>query len=222
MVVHHLEYSRSTRILWLLEELGQSFELQVHKRDRNFRAPRELRDLHPLGKAPLVAVDGVVFAESGAIIEELLERFDDGTLRPEDADGRRLFRYWLHFAEGSLMAPLLVRLITSQLHGPKVPFLVRPVGRAVSKQIDAAYTTAELERLFAFVEAHLGEHAYFAGEQFSAADIQMSYGIEAGLERAGLSFPTPNLRAWLERVRSRPAYDKAIALGGPVAPADGH
>jgi len=219
ITVHHLENSRSTRILWLLEELEVPYEVKVYARDpRTSRAPVELRDLHPLGKAPVVTVDGLVLAESGAILEHLVDGVGQGRLRPDPGTPQAVqCRYWLHFAEGSLMPPLLLALIFGKLRRAKAPFFIKPVITGVADKVDAQYTSAELERLFGFVEQHLGQHPWFAGPELSIADVQMSYPVEAGLVRARLDGGHPNIDAWLARIHERPAYQRALARGGPIA-----
>lgn len=218
IVVHALEKSRATRILWLLEELGVAYTIRSYARDKNFRAPPELRAIHPLGKSPVVTVDGEVLAESGAIIEELVDTLGDGRLRPElGTPERRRYRYWLHYAEGSLMTPLLVKLITSRIRTAKVPFFVKPIARGIADKTDGNYTDPELQTHFAHIEAHLGEHDYFAGDAFSAADIQMAYGLVAGVDRAGLGGEVPNIAGWIDRIKGRDAYARAVEAGGPMA-----
>lgn len=217
VTVHHLDHSRSHRILWLLEELGVPYELRMHERHpRTMRAPEGLRALHPLGKAPVVQVDDVVLAESGAIIEELLDRYDpDRALRPAaGTDAHRAFRYWLHYVEGSLMTPLLLALITGQLR-TGVPLLARPFTAPVAMGIDAAFTTGELKKHAAFLEASLTDQRYLVGDVFTAADIHLGYPIAAALDRQP-GFVGPNVRRWFDEVSARPAYERAIERGGPT------
>ena len=217
VVLHHLEKSRSHRILWLFEELGLDYEIVEYKRNpKTMRGDPKLRELHPLGKAPIVEVEGQKLAESGAIIETLLDLRGEGRLRPEASTPEfQQFRYWLHYAEGSLMSPLLVALILGQLSGPKVPFFVRPIARALTGAANKAYTDPELERHFAFIEQHLGENAWFSGDDFTAADIQMSYPVAEGRGRAGVTAAShPNTMAWLDKIRSREAWKRAIDKGG--------
>ncbi len=218
ITLHHLENSRSHRILWLLEELALPYEFKRYPRNpRTMRAPPELRELHPLGKAPIVTVGERVLAESGAIIEELVEGVGEGRLKPAAGSSEAgQYRYWLHFAEGSMMAPLLLALIFGKLRAAKAPFFVKPVIKGLCDKVDDQFTNAEIERLFAFVERHLGEHPWFAGAEFTAADIQMSYPVESGLTRARLKDGHPNIDAWLAKIRARPAYQTALDKGGPV------
>lgn len=215
ITVHHLERSRSHRVLWLLEELALPYELVTYERDpETMRAPRALREIHPLGKSPVVELDGQVLAESGAILEHLVDHAG-GTLRPEPGtDAFRRYRFFLHYAEGSLMPPLLVRLITGQLEGKKVPFLVRPIAKGIAAQINRAYTNGELRLHVSYLERELSERPYLTGEELTAADVQMSYPVEALVARGGVE--APNLSAYLQRLRARPGYARAIERGGPI------
>jgi glutathione S-transferase len=218
VTLHHLKLSRSTRVLWLLEELGLPYEIKVYTRDKAFRAPPELKAVHPLGKSPVVTVDDTVLAESGAIIEHLLDVFGEGRLRPEVGTPQHLqFRYWLHYAEGSLMTPLLVAFIMNKTKTAKVPFFIKPVINGIVSKINGSYTMPELVNHFAFVDAELAKSPWFAGDEFTAADIQMSYPVEAGLQRSGLADQHPHIVKWLNAVRQRPAYKRAIEKGGEVS-----
>jgi glutathione S-transferase len=207
-------------VLWFLEELGVDYELRTYKRNaKTMRADPALRQVFPLGRAPIVEVDGEAFAESGAILDGLLDTLGDHGLRP--AHGTSAFtsyRFFLHYAEGSLMPPLLVSLILGKMV-TGVPFFIRPLVKGVVGAVNSAFTHGEFEQHFGFVEAHLKEHAFFAGDTFSAADIQMSYPVLAGQERAGLSASShPAIHRWVESVTGRPAFAKALELGGPIFP----
>lgn len=217
ITVHHLEKSRSHRVLWLLAELDLEYELVEYARDpKTIRAPRALRDVHPLGKSPVVVVDGLVLAESGAIIEHLVEL--TGRLAPpgDDARARVAYRYWMHYAEGSLMPPLLVRLIMDTLRNPPLPFFVKPLTRAVAGKVDEAFTQPEIDLHAGFLESQLADREYFCGDTFTAADVQMSYPVEALVERGRPGVSVTRLRAWCERMRSRPGFQAAIARGGAL------
>lgn len=210
IVVHHLDQSRSWRTLFLLEELGVEYRIKGYTRNRAFRAPPELREVHPLGKAPVVTVDGVVLAESGAMTEELLDRFDDGTLRPAaGTPEHREYRYWLHYAEGSLMAPLLVKLIAGRVRDAPVPFFLKPIVRRIGGQIDGGYSDPELALHGKYLDDHLAEHDWFVGDAFGAADVVMSYPLVAGAERGAFA-DRPAIAAWLERIRGREAFRRAL------------
>ena len=216
IVLHHLELSRSTRVLWALEELGLDYEIKTYKRDKNFRADPALKQVHPLGKSPVVEVDGMALAESAAILEHLVE-MGDGTLRPQSPQERQDVRYWLHFAEGTLMPTLLMSLVHSAAID-KVPFLIKPVVKGILGTIDGAFTNPEIIRNMGFVEQTLGTQTWLAGERFTAADIQMSYGLQAGVKRAPKGQSYPNIQAYIQRFEARPAYQKAVAVGGSPMP----
>lgn len=219
ITVHHLENSRSQRVLWLLEELGLPYEIAHYKRDpETMLAPPELRAIHPLGKAPVVTDDGsgetLVLAESGAILEHLAETYGDGTLMPpRGTAAHRDFRYWLHYAEGSAMSPLLLKLVMVRI-GVKAPLLVRPIARAIAKKVQADFVDPQIALHMAHWERSLADREHFAGA-FSAADIQMSFPVEAAMARAARSGRFPQVQAWLDRVRARPAYQRALERGGP-------
>ena len=212
--VHHLNYSRSLRVLWLLEELELVSPLKSWERNKNFRAPSAAADVHPLGRFPMVEVDGRVLAESGAVLEYFADR--EGKLRPTDEAEKLECRFFLHYAEGSVMAPLLVRLILARLRAAPVPFFIKPIARGIADKIDASYTNPALDLHLGFVERTLGERPYFAGDTFSIADIQMIYPVEGALSRT--TTERPNMSAWRERVTSRPAYQRAEAKGGTAVP----
>lgn len=214
IVVHHLEHSRSVRILWLLEELGLEYKLVTYKRDKDFRAPPDFARIHPLGRSPVVEVDGHVLAESGAVIEYFVDR--EGRLRPTDQTALLEYRFFLHYAEGSAMPPLLVQLIVQKLRDQSVPFFIKPIVRAISAKLEAGYSGPALQLHFGFVNQTLAQREYFAGNEFSAADIQMLYPVEAALSRAQGSWPA--IKAWRDRVTARPAYKRAEARGGPSMP----
>ena len=190
--VHHLENSRSHRIVWLMEELELPYELKIYKRHpKTMRAPEDLKAVHPLGKSPVVTIDDVVLAESGAILEELAS----GTaLCPEPGtEAYRRYLYWLHYAEGSLMPPLLVALVTSKIRTAKVPFFVKPIASGIVDKIDGQFTNDELDKSFGWCESTLAKQPWFAGDEFSAADIQMSYPLEVGRIRAPRVLPAVHL-----------------------------
>ena len=212
--VHHLNFSRSLRVLWLLEELGLDYEIQPWERDANFRAPSAAAEVHPLGRFPMVEVDGRVLAESGAVLEYFADR--EEKLRPTDEAEKLECRFFLHYAEGSLMSPLLVQLILTRLRNAPMPFFIKPIARGIADQIRKGYSGPALDLHLGFVEQTLSERPYFAGDNFSIADIQMIYPVEAGLSRAASE--RPNMQAWLERVTSRPAYQRAEAKGGTAVP----
>jgi len=224
LVVHHLETSRSQRILWLLEELGVPYELKVYRRNPATRlAPPELKAIHPLGKSPVVTDDGVVIAESGAIIEYLVEKYAaeaGGELAmlepPTGTPERRQCRYWMHYAEGSLMNWLVMKLVFATIPTQPMPFFVRPIARALCGKVQQQLIDPNLQASTAFIEDHLSKNRWFAGQHLSMADFQMSFAVEALMSRADGLGACPNLREYLARIRSRPAYQRAEAKGGPV------
>jgi glutathione S-transferase len=217
ITVHHLNNSRSQRVLWLLEELGIGYEVRRYERDpRSMLAPASLRAVHPLGKSPVITENGLTIAESGAIIEYLIERHGGGRLIPPAGTPERLrYTYWLHFAEGSAMAPLLLSLIFSRLPRQPMPFFVRPIARGVCSKVLRTFVEPQLKTHQKFMEDELEKSTWFAGKEFTAADIQMSFVIEASAARGGLDHTRPKLMAWLERIHERPAYNRALEKGGP-------
>lgn len=219
IVVHHLENSRSQRILWLLEELGLPYEVKRYERDRaTMLAPPELRKVHPLGKSPVITDEAGAHAESGAIVEYVVERYGGGRLAPPAGTPERLrYRYWLHYAEGSAMPPLLMRLVVSRLRSAPMPFFAKPIARGIADKLDSRFVSPQLNLHLDYMEAELGRFPWFAGAEFSAADIQMSFPLEAAASRAGLDASRPRLRAFLDRIHARPAYARALEIGGPYA-----
>jgi glutathione S-transferase len=216
IIVHHLDQSRSHRILWLLEELELDYEVVTYTRDPTTRlAPDSLRAIHPLGKSPVVTDGDATLAESGAIIEHLVDAHGDGKLAPAPGTADRVrYRYWMHYAEGSAMPPLLLKLIFDLLPS-RVPFLARPVVAAIAGRVKREYVGPQVKLHLDFMERELAERPYFAGEAFSAADVQMSFPIEAAYARGSLGEEYSNLRAFLERVSERPAFKRAVERGGP-------
>ncbi|HEY9238909.1 MAG TPA: glutathione S-transferase, partial [Burkholderiaceae bacterium] len=208
ITVHHLNNSRSQRVLWLLEELGVPYEIRKYQRDaKTMLAPPELTQVHPLGKSPVITDGDATVAETGAIVEYLLERHGNGRLAPAAGTPERLrWTYWLHFAEGSAMPPLLLKLIFERIKVTKMPFFAKPIANAISNKVLAAMVEPNLKRQLDFMEAELGRSEWFAGAEFSAADIQMSFPVEAAAQRAGLDASRPKLMAFLKRIHARPAY----------------
>ncbi len=219
ITLHHLENSRSQRILWLLEELGLTYEVKRYARDpKTMLAPAALRQVHPLGKSPVITDGEVTVAESGAIIEYLLDAHDlQGLLRPvAGSAARRDFQFWLHFAEGSAMPPLLMKLVFETVRR-KAPLLLRPIASGIATQVERQFYGPNIASQLDFMDAHLRSQAWFAGEAFSAADIQMSFAVEAAASRGGLGASRVRLAAWLARIHERAAYRRALEVGGPYA-----
>lgn len=219
IVVHHLDNSRSQRVLWLLEELGTPYEIRKYERNREtMLAPPELTQVHPLGKSPVITDDGVTVAETGAIVEYLIERHGNGRLAPAIGTPQRLrWRYWLHFAEGSAMPPLLLKLIFDRIPQTPMPFFVKPIAKGISAKVLERMVHPNLKRQLDFMEAELGQNEWFAGPEFSAADVMMSFPLEAAAQRAGLDASRPKLMAFLKRIHARPAYKRALERGGPYS-----
>lgn len=221
LTVHHLENSRSQRVLWLLEELGVPYEIVRYARDpQTMLAPPELRAIHPLGKSPVITDGGEVFAETGAIVEQILDRHGQGRLTPAPGTPEhRRMRYWLHYAEGSAMPPLLLKLVFGRLP-ENAPRLMRPVVNAIAKRAQSGFIDPQLRTHFDYWEAELEAGEWFAGSEFSVADIMMSFPLEAAADRAGARLGRPKLAAFLKRIHSRPAYRRALERGGPYAYAE--
>ncbi|WP_428312471.1 glutathione S-transferase [Hydrocarboniphaga sp.] len=218
LTVHHLNNSRSQRILWLLEELGLPYEIKRYQRDPStMLAPKELKAIHPLGKSPLLTDDTangrLTIAESGAIIEYLLDTYGNGRLAPARGSAEFLrYRFWLHYAEGSIMPLLVMKLVVGSV-AKRAPWLVRPVAKGVVDGINKAFLGPQLKLHLSFIEAELGKNSWFAGEELTAADVQMSFPLEAASVRAG-GAAMPNIDAFVKRIRARPAYQRALEKGG--------
>ena len=219
ITVHHLNNSRSQRVLWLLEELGLPYQIEKYERDaKTMLAPPALLKVHPLGKSPVITDGETTVAESGAIVEYLVERYGNGRLAPAIGSPERLrWRYWLHFAEGTAMSPLLMKLVFERIKVAPMPFFIKPVARGIADKVLGLMVEPNLKRQLDFMEAELGKSEWFAGNEFSAADIQMSFPIEASAQRAGLDASRPKLMAFLKRIHARPAYKKALERGGPYS-----
>lgn len=217
IVVHHLENSRSQRILWLLEELGVPYEVRRYERDRKtMLAPPELKAVHPLGKSPVITDGGEVIAETGAIIEHLVETHGNGRLLPAvGTSARSRYRYWLHYAEGSLMPLLVMKLIFSKTTVAPTPWLVRPIARGIANGVGQWYLDPNLKLHLGVIEAELAATGWFAGDDLTAADVIMSFPLEAAVARGGAASGYPNIAAFLARIQARPAWKAALAKGGP-------
>ena len=218
IIVYHLNNSRAQRVLWLLEELGVPYEIKRYQRNpQTMLAPRELRAVHPLGKSPVITDGDLTLAESGAILEYLVERHGGGRLIPKAGTRERLrYTYWMHYAEGSAMPPLLMKLIFDRL--PRgVPGVIRPVARMIANGALRTFVQPNLERHLDYMESELDGRPWFTGDEFTAADIQMSFPLEAAASRAGLDATRPNLWRFLEAIHARPAYLRAVEKGGPYA-----
>jgi glutathione S-transferase len=217
VVVHHLNNSRSQRVLWLLEELGVDYQVTRYERDpQTMLAPASLRAVHPLGKSPVIVDDGLTLAESGAIIEYLAGRYGGGRLVPAAGTPEHLrYLYWLHYAEGSAMPPLLLKLVFDRVESAPMPFFVRPIARQIAGRAKGSFIEPQIALHLDYMEGELAKSAWFAGDAFSGADVQMSFPLEAAAARAGLGPTRPRLTAFLERIHARPAYRRALEKGGP-------
>ena len=217
LIVHHLNNSRSQRVLWLLEELGVPYEIKHYQRDgKTMLAPSELRAVHPLGKSPVITDGAITVAETGAIVDYIIEKYGAGRLIPTAGTPERLrYTYWLHFAEGSAMPPLVMTLLFGEI--PKrIPALIRPIGKMISGTVQKTYLGPMIEAQLDLEEAELNKSAYFAGPDLTAADVMMSFPVEAANSRANLG-NRAKLAAWLKSIHARPAYQAALKKGGAYA-----
>lgn len=216
LTVHHLENSRSHRIVWLLEELGVDYEIKRYGRDKETGlAPPELLEVHPLGKAPVIGDGDKTIAESGAIIEYLIYEYDDGHLKPADGTPEQLaYTYWLHYAEGTFASFMLLSLVMGRIEDAPLPFFLKPVVKGIAAKVREGYLDPNVRRNLEFMESTLGESKWFAGDRFTAADVQMSFALEAAEVRTDLSLAYPNLADFLVAIRERPAYKAALDKGG--------
>ena len=219
IVVHHLNNSRSQRILWLLEELGVPYEVKRYERDpKTMLAPPALLAVHPLGKSPVIVDGTVTVAESGAIIEYLVAQYGGGRLIPPANTPERLrYTYWLHYAEGSAMPPLLLKLVFDRVANAPTPWPISAIARRIAGTVQGNFIGPQLTRHLDYMESELLARTWFTGEEFTAADVQMSFPLEAAAVRAGLDASRPRLMAFLESIHARDAYKRALERGGPYA-----
>ncbi|MFL5785349.1 MAG: glutathione S-transferase family protein [Bacteriovoracaceae bacterium] len=217
ITVHHLENSRSQRVLWTLEELNVPYEIKFYKRDPvTLLAPPELKAIHPLGKSPVISDGSRVIAESGLILDYLVTRYGQGKLRPQNEDDLLRYQYWLHYAEGSFMTPMIVKLVFKRVETGPMPFFVKPVAKKISQTVNENWTDREIKVHLDYLETEIARTGWFAGAQFTAADIMMTYPVQAAAE-SGMLFGKPNLEDFLRRVTARASYKKAIERGGPFS-----
>lgn len=228
ITVHHLNNSRSQRVLWMLEELETPYEIKRYQRDpKTMLAPPELRKVHPLGKSPVITDGDLTLAESGAILEYLVDHYGQGRFVPLAEADRIRYRYWMHYAEGSAMPPLLLKLVFDRIEKSPAPFLVRPLLRQIARRAKSSFVEPQIMLHLDYLEGELslplgeepgtgsrGKSEWFAGDAFTAADVQMSFPIEAAAARGGLDGRRPRLMAFLDRIRARPAYRRALERGG--------
>lgn len=217
IVVHHLENSRSHRVLWALEELGLPYEVVRHARDPlTMLAPPALRRIHPLGKSPILLDDREVMVESGAILEYLVERYGHGDLKPAASADLGRYRQWMHYAEGSAMPPLLLKLVFDRMEAADMPFFARPIARKLASTVRQTFIQPQIQLHLDYLETALSGRPWFTGQTFTAADIQMSFPLEAAFARGELTIRHPLLLDFLRRIHERPAYVRATLRGGEL------
>ncbi len=217
ITVHHLNNSRSQRVLWLLEELALPYLVKRYERDKKTNlAPRELMRVHPLGKSPVIDDNGAVYAETGAIIEHIIDAHGGGRLKPDpDTEDYRRYKYWLHAAEGSYMPPLVLALLLGRMESAPMPFFAKPIARKLAKGVRDGYLDHTVKALFDYADAELSARAWFAGDNFTAADIIMSFPLEAAVTRVPAVQKSRAIAGFLKRIHDRPAYARALEKGGP-------
>ncbi|MGF6773552.1 glutathione S-transferase [Paraburkholderia sp. GAS199] len=216
LTVHHLNNSRSQRVLWLLEELGVPYDIKRYQRDpKTMLAPPELRAVHPLGKSPVITDNGQTIAESGAIIEYLIDTYGEGRFAPAIGTPDRLrYTYWLHYAEGSAMPPLLLKLVASRIASAPMPFFAKPIARKIAATLQSSFIDPQLKLHLGYINKELSTTGWFVGTDFTAADVQMSFPLEAASARGGMQNQTPAIADFLKRIHARPAYQRALERGG--------
>ncbi|WNC93106.1 glutathione S-transferase [Paraburkholderia sp. FT54] len=216
LTVHHLNNSRSQRVLWLLEELGVPYEIKRYQRDpKTMLAPPELRAVHPLGKSPVITDDGQTIAESGAIIEYLIDKYGQGRFAPAPGTPERLrYTYWLHYAEGSAMPPLLLKLVALRIASAPMPFFARPSARKIAGTLQSSFIDPQLKLHLGYINKELSKTGWFVGDDFTAADVHMSFPLEAATARGGMEGQIPAVVDFLKRIHARPAYQRALERGG--------
>ncbi|MFN8847659.1 MAG: glutathione S-transferase family protein [Bdellovibrionales bacterium] len=218
LTVHHLEKSRSHRVIWLLEELGIPYELKIYKRDpKTLLAPPELKKIHPLGKSPVITDGSLVVAESGAILEYLVDKYGKGRFKPEIGTQEfQDYRYFLHYTEGSLMPYLVMSLVFNMLPQQPVPFFMKPVMKGISEAVHRMFLYPNLITHFEFLENHLKKSSWFAGPEMTATDIQISFALLSAESKLSSIFNYPKLKSINEKFRQRPAFKRALEKGGPI------
>ncbi len=216
IIIHHLNNSRSQRILWMCEEIGVEYQIKHYQRDSKTNlAPKELFDVHPLGKSPVITDDGgITVAESGAIIEYLADVYGKDLKPRKNSKAYRQYIYWLHFAEGSLMPPMVLKLIFDKIKTAPMPFFVKPIAKGIANKVMNGYVGPTIKNNMIFIEKHLSENQWFAGDKISGADIQMSFPLEAAMMKIKSS-DYPAIQKYVDTIHARNAYKKALEKGGP-------
>lgn len=219
IVLHHLEHSRSQRIIWLLEELGVEYDIQRYERDKEtYLAPASLKKIHPLGKSPVITDGDKTIAESGLIVEYLIRRYGRERLMPsEDSDDYWDYLYWMHYAEGSLMPLMVMSLIFTRIETAPVPFFVKPIAKGIVNKVRASFIHPNIDTHMQHIENHLNGRQWFVGEQLSGADIQMIFPLEAALNRGVDGSRYPNIQRFVNHVHGLDHYKTALQKGGPYA-----
>lgn len=219
LTLHHLENSQSIRVLWLLEELEADYQIQHYKRDQvTSLAPKDFKKLHIMGTSPCITCGDLVLPETSAILDYVMDKYDGEQLRPSANSVLRTdYLYWYHAAQGSFMPLLLESLIFKRMVS-KVPTVIRPIIRFVVNKVKANYLDVRLQKMLTQIENKLANSKWFAGEQFTAADIVMGYCMEVANVRVGMDDRYPNAQRFLQQMRARPAYQRAMAKNGPFAP----
>jgi len=216
ITVHHLNNSRSQRILWLLEELKLPYEIKRYERDPvTIRAPKSLKEIHPLGKSPVISDGDIIVAESGAIIDYLIRTYASAPLKlVEDTPAYRDYVYWLHFSEGSLMPPFLMKLVFDKVRTSPMPFFIKPIAKGIANKVMTNFVGPEIKQIISYIDQHLSEHDWFTSDHLTGADIQMSFPLEAAVSSGAIGNEYPSIVAYVERFQARPAYLKALEKGG--------
>lgn len=217
LTLHHLNNSRSQRILWLLEELGVEYTIKHYQRDeKTSLAPKALEQVHPLGKAPVITDGEQTIAESGLIIDYLIQTYGADKFQPAaNSPQHWQAQYWLHYAEGSLMPMLLIMLMFEKVRTAPMPFFIKPIARAIADKATAAYAGPNLVKHLTYIDAHLADNTWFCGEQMTAADFQMIFPLEASLTRGATRSEYPHVAAYVDRIHAQESYQKGLKLGGP-------
>lgn len=214
ITLHHLNNSRSQRILWLMEELNLPYQVKLYYRNEKTKlAPKELKEIHPLGKSPVITDGEITVAESGAVIEYLVQTYGNNFAPEKGSEAFRQYTYWMHFSEGTLMPPLLLSLVFNRIKSTKMPFFIKPIAKSIANKVLESFVLPNIKNNLTYIETHLGQNTWFCGEQLTGADIQMSFPLEAVVARGGAE-EFPNIKEYVNRFQSRPAYKKGIEAGG--------
>jgi glutathione S-transferase len=216
ITLHHLNNSRSQRVLWLLEEIGVPYEIKFYQRDtKTMLAPKELKEIHPMGKSPVLEDGSIKVAESGAIIEYLISQYGKDHFSSLSDEEKREATYWLHFSEGTFMPQLLLGLVFDKLKTAPIPFFIKPVIKMLVKKVNQTYIGPEIKTRLEHINNHLKDREWFAGNKLTGADFQMIFPLEAAQARGRLKDLYPHITSYIEKVQHLEAYKKALEKGGP-------